>query len=199
MTWSEETIGFLNVLIATPECSPESSDQHGFWCNFWCMLLKQQVTSYQPCPVMAKGSCLQTALNSYRLMCVTSAVKDFSSEFLHQTRAKTFSRWLLCRFHRSPVLVFHCSMSPKSSCCTKASESKAFKEKLHCPMSTHSLICQALGNTFSDFKKNTWTTTKWYWKELPKFMDSKDCVSAKTAKNSANVWIKSLCPAVCKA
>ena len=175
-------MGFLHVVVIATrtECSPESSDQH----------------SYQPCPVMAKGTCLQTALNSYRLMCVTSTVKDFSSEFLHQTVAKTFSRWLLCRFRRSPVLVFHCSISPKSSCCTKASKSKAFKEKLHCPMSTRSLICQALGNTFLDFKKNLWTTTTLYWKELPKFMESKDWPSAKT---SAKVRVKSLCPAVCKA
>ena len=135
---------------------------------------------------MGKGSCLQTALNSYRLMCVTSSAKDFSSEFLHQTQEKTFSRWLPCRFRRSLVLVFHCSMSPRSSYCTKASKSKAFKEKLRCPMSTHSLICQALGNTFLVFGENLRTMTKLNWKALPALMESK-------------VWIESLCLAVCKA
>ena len=133
-----------------------------------------------------KGSCLQMALNSYRLMYATWSVKDFSSEFSHRTLAKTFSRWLLCRFRRSPVLVFHCSMSPRSSYCTKASKSKAFKEKFHCPMSTHSLICQALGNAFLVFAKNLRTTTKLNWKALPALLESK-------------VWIEPLCPAVCKA
>ena len=62
--------------------------------NFRCMLVRQLVASYRP--VVGKWSCMQMALNSYGLMCVASSGKDFSSEFLHQTLAKTFSIWLLC-------------------------------------------------------------------------------------------------------
>ena len=134
------------VLIATDSNSRMFARRYWpciglFWCNFWCMFVQQQVTSYRPCPIIVKWSCMQMALNSYRLMCVAWWVKDFSLEFLHQTLAKTFGIWLLCEYHRNLVVIFHCNMSPRSFHYEKASKSKVFMEKLHCAMSTHGLIC----------------------------------------------------------
>ena len=60
--------------------------------------------------------------------------------FLHQTPAKTFSKRLPRKFRRNLVVIFHCSMSPTSFHCEKNSKSKAFMEKLRCPMSIQRLI-----------------------------------------------------------
>ena len=165
------------------------------------MFVQQQVTSYRSCPIIGKWSCMQMILNSYKLMCVAWWVKDFSSEFLHQTLAKTSRIWLLCEFRRNLVVIFHCNMSPRSFHCETASKSKVFKEKLHCAMSTHGLICQPLGNTFMEifwlkFENNQWMTKKLYWKELPKFTELKTWLFT---VSSTREWRTSLCPAVCKA
>ena len=57
-------------------------------------------------------------------MCVASSGKDFSSEFLHQTLAKTFSIWLLCKFRRNQVVIFSLQHESK-----KLSLQKSLKEQ----------------------------------------------------------------------
>ena len=97
--------------------------------------------------------------------------------FLHQTPEKTFSKRLPRKFRRNLVVIFHCSMSPASFHCEKASKSKAFMEKLRCPMSIQRLILLSawkylVRDKFLEFQNNKSMPKNLFWKEQLELMES---------------------------
>ena len=190
-----------------------------FWCSFWCMLFKQQVTSYQPCPVMAKGRCSQTAMNSYRLMCNING-EGFLIRIPPSNTGKELQQMISLQIPQKPGTGISLQHESKKLSLHKSLKEQGFQgevtlsyvyTQLDLPgpwnPRRYSKAPGALGYLLG-FQGQPLDDNEREGKEIPKFMESRAfrtpfclavCKAWLLALFSARAWRRSLCRAVCKA